>query len=34
MANHRRNRFKRLLAGHIELYAKVQIGGGEENVQA
>src|SRR6266436_4973802 len=33
MANHRSDGFKRLFAGHIELYAEMQIGGSEENVQ-
>ena len=34
MANHRGDGFERLLASHVQLYAKVQIGGGEKNVQS
>src|SRR5580658_10400810 len=33
-ANHRADRFQTLLARHVELDLEVQVGGGEENVQA
>src|SRR5260370_4806045 len=34
VSNHCADGFERLLAGHLQLYAKVQIGGGEKDMQA
>ena len=34
VADHRRDGFERLFAGHIQLHAQVQIGSGQKNVQS